>query len=198
MSNTAQIWSPSTDEDEECFFRGALGTPLPTDALDTLDSDLEGHGWMGEEGFRVNITRDTTKHRAFSGRVVHTTQDSYESTVQVTFYEQSPNVLATVFGDDNVDVDFTGGHRKMTVRYEEDELPRSSFVIRAVEGEKTTLWVIPEGQVTETDEIQVTHSELWQYTVTIDAFKPATGTNPDNPASINVYYDEPDVTEPGS
>ena len=198
MSDTALIWSPSTDEDEECFFRGALGTPLPTDALATLNSGLEGHGWMGEEGFRVNITRDTTKHRAFSGRVVHVTQDSYESTIQVTFYEQSPNVLATVFGDTNVTVDFTDGHRKMTVRYEEDQLPRSSFVIRAVEGQKTTLWVIPEGQVTEVDEIQVVHSDIWMYTVTIDCFKPATGTVPDNPASINVYYDEPDVTEPGS
>ncbi len=198
MADTALIWSPSTDEDEECFFRAPLGTSLPTDALDVLDAAFEGHGWMGEEGFRVNITRDTTKHRAFSGRVVHITQDSYESTIQVTFYEQSPNVLATVFGDDNVEVDFTGGHRKMVVRYEEDQLPRSSFVIRAVEGEKTTLWVVPEGQVTEVDEVQVTHSEMWQYTVTVDCYKPPAGTVPDNPASINVYYDEPDVTEPGS
>lgn len=198
MSDSKQIWSPSTDESEECFFRGALGTPLPTDALDVLHSGLEGHGWMGEDGFRINITRDTTKHRAFSGRVVHVTQDSYESTVQVTFMEQSPNVQATVFGDANVTVDFTDGHRKTTARYEEDELPMSSFVIRAVEGEKTTMWVIPEGRVTEVDEIQVVHSDPMQVTVTIDCFKPATGTNPDNPASINQYIDEPDVTEPGS
>lgn len=198
MSDTNLIWSPSTDEDEECFFRGALGTALPTDALDTLDSNLEGHGWMGEEGFRVNISRDITKHRAFSGRVVHVTQDSYESTVQVTFYEQSPNVLATVFGDANVTTDFGEGHRKMTVRYEDDQLPRSSFVIRAIEGQKTTLWVIPEGQPTEVDEIQVSHSDLWAYTITIDCFKPTVGSVPDNPAAINVYYDEPDVTEPGT
>lgn len=198
MSNTKQIWSPSTDESEECFFRGALGTPLPTDALDVLDSDLEGHGWMGEDGFRINISRDTTKHRAFSGRVVHTTQDSYESTVQVTFFEQSPNVLATVFGDANVTVDFTGGHRKTTVRYEEDELPLSSFVIRAVEDDKTVMWVIPEGRIVEIDEVQIVHSDPWTYTVTIDCLKPATGTNPDNPASINEYTDEPGVTEPGS
>lgn len=198
MSNTGLIWSPSTSEDEECFFRGAIGTPLPTDALDVLHSGLEGHGWMGEDGFAINITRDTTKHRAFGGRVVHTTQDSYESTIQVTFYEQSPNVLATVFGDDNVEVDFTGGHRKMTVRYEEDELPRSSFVIRAVERNKTVMWVVPEGIITEVDTVQISHSELWSYTVTIDALKPANGTVPDNPAAINMYTDEPDVTEPGS
>lgn len=198
MSNTAQIWSPSTDESEECFFRGALGTPLPTDALDVLDSGLEGHGWMGEDGFNINITRDVTRHRAFSGRIVHVTLDSYESTVQVTFYEQSPNVLATVFGDDNVTVDFAEGHRKMTIRYEEDQLPRSSFVLRAVEGDKTTMWVIPEGEVTEVDEVQIVHSAPWMYTVTIDCFKPATGTVPDNPAAINMYTDEPDVTEPGS
>lgn len=198
MPDSSQIVSPSTDESEECFFRGALGSPLPTDALDVLSSALEGHGWMGEEGFRINVTRETTKHRAFSGRHVHTTQDSYDSTVTVTFFEQSPNVLASVFGDNNVTVDFGDGHRKTTVRYEEDPLPLSSFVIRAVEGEKTMMWVIPEGQITEVEEFQVVHSAPLTYTVMIDCFKPATGTQPDNPAAINYYSDEPDVTEPGS
>jgi len=198
MPDSTLVVSPSTDESEECFFRGALGTPLPTDALDVLNSNLEGHGWMGEEGFRINVTRETTKHRAFSGRNVHTTQDSYDSTVTVTFMENSPNVLATVFGDANVEVDFTDGHRKMAVRYEEDKLPRSSFVIRAVEGEKTFMWVIPEGEIVSVEEFQVVHSAPIMYTVEIDTFKPTSGTQPDNPAAINYYTDEPDVTEPGT
>lgn len=189
------IWAPTTDSDEESFFRGALGTPLPNEDtfMDPFHSGLEGHGWMGEEGFRNNITRDITKHRAFSGRVVKTTQDGYEESIQATFYERSPNVLATVFGDDNVTVDIGGGHRKMTVRHEEDRLPVSSFVIRTVEGEKTSVLVIPEGQVVEVDEIEINHSTLWMYVVTIDCFKPATGTNPTNPAAVNEYIDEPDV-----
>jgi hypothetical protein len=193
MSDHKLVYTATTDSDEESFFRGELGTTLPTSATDALVSDLEGHGWMGEEGFRVNITRDTTKHRAFSGRVVKTTQDSYESTVKVTFFEQSPNVLATVFGDANVDVDISGGHRKITVRQEEDPLPLSSFVIRTVDGDRTVLHVIPEGRIVTVDEYELRHDGIWSYTVEIDCFKPPTGTNPDNPAAINVYYDEPSV-----
>lgn len=193
MSDHKLVYIATTDQDEESFFRGALGTPLPTDATEPLHSGLEGHGWMGEEGFRVNITRDTTKHRAFSGRVVKTTQDSYESTVTVVFYEQSPNVLATVFGDANVDVDISGGHRKITVRQEEDPLPLSSFVIQTVDGDRTVRHVIPEGRVITVDEYELRHDALFAYTVEIDAFKPASGTNPDNPAAINMYFDEPSV-----
>lgn len=196
MSDHKLIWAPTTDSDEESFFRGALGTTLPnaTTFMNPFHSGLEGHGWVGEDGFKNHIKRDVTKHRAFSGRVVKTTQDGYEETLQVTFYERSPNVLATVFGDDNVTVDLLSGHRKTTVRHEEDPLPKSSFVVRVVDGEKTSVLVVPEGQVTEIDEVQIVHKDLWQYTVTIDTFKPATGTNPNNPASVNEYIDEPDVT----
>lgn len=194
MSNHKLVYTATTDQDEESFFRGALGTPLPTSATAVLHSGLEGHGWMGEDGFKVNISRDTTKHRAFSGRVVKTTQDSYESTITVSFFEQSPNVLATVFGDTNVTVDLVSGHRKMTVRQEEDPLPLSSFVIRTVDGERTTLHVVPEGRVITVSEYQLSHQEIWAYEVEIDCFKPANGTNPSNPAGVNIYYDEPDVT----
>ena len=196
MADHRLIWAPTVDSDEECFFRGALGTVLPNEDtfMDEFSSALEGHGWMGEDGFRNNISRDITKHRAFSGRVVKTTQDAYEETIQATFYERSPNVLATVFGDSNVTVDISGGHRKTTVRHEDDKLPLSSFVLRFVEGEKTTVYVIPEGQVVEVDEVEIRHDALWMYTVTIDCLKPATGSNPDNPSGVNEYIDEPDVT----
>lgn len=200
MADSKLIWSPSTDSDEESFFRAPLGTTLPTadTFMDALDVAFDGHGWCGEDGFRNNITRDVTKHRAFSGRHVHTTQDSYEETIQVTFLERSPIVLQTVFGTDNVTVDMTSGHRQVTIRHEDDQLPRQSFVIRVVEGEKTSVYVVPEGQVVEIEEIEINHSTMWMYTVTIDTFKPETGSEPDNPAGVNEYIDEPDVLEPGT
>lgn len=202
MSDSSLLWAPTVDADDECFFRGTIGTPLPTDALDTLHSGLEGHGWMGDDGFDLDIARDVDKKRAFSGRVVKTVQNSYDETLKVVFYESSPNVLATVFGDANVDVDFTDGHRKTTIRHEDEQLPRSSFVLRVIEttpsGHRTRMLVIPEGQVTEIDTVSIKHNEIWMYSVTLDAYKPATGTLPDNPAAVNEYIDEPDVTVPGS
>jgi hypothetical protein len=200
MADSKLIWSPSTPSDEESFFRAELGTTLPTLAtfMDELPADWKGHGWCGEDGFRNNISRDVTKHRAFSGRHVHTTQDSYEETIQVTFLENSPIVYQTVFGTDNVEVSMSGGHRQMVVRHSDEQLPRQSFVIRVVEGEKTKVYVIPEGQVVEIDEVSIVHDEMLMYTVTIDCFKPESGSQPDNPEGVNEYIDEPDVDEPGT
>lgn len=192
MADSKLVWAPRPDSDEEAFFRAPLGTPLPTDAVDILDPAFEGHGNLGEDGVGNNISRDTTKHRNFGGRVVKTTQDAYEETITVTFQEQNPIVLETVFGTDNVTVDTSEGHRKMRVNHDDAPLPRQSFVFRAVDGAKTTMHVIPEGQVTEVDEIQLVHSGLWEYTVTIDCYKPGDNDGV-NTAGVNVYFDEPDV-----
>jgi hypothetical protein len=195
MADSKNIWSPSPDSDDESFFVAPLGTTLPTDAIDVLDAAFEGVGVCGEEGLRNNITRNTTQHRNWGGRVVHSSQDEYDESVQITFLENNPIVKETVFGAANVDVDFTSGHRKMTVRHDDAELPRQCYVARAVEGVKTLMYVVPEGQVTEVDEIQLTHSQMWQITVTIYCYKPATGSLPDNPAAVNEYTDEPDVED---
>lgn len=195
MADSKTIWVPTTDDDDESFFVAPLGTPLPTDAVEELDEDFEGCGWMGEDGFRNNISRDTEKKRAFSGRHVKTVQNTYDETLQVTFYERTPIVLKTVFGSENVEVSYAGGHRKITVRHDDAQLPIQSYVIRTVEGVKTSMLVVPEGQVTEVDEIQINHTDIWMYTVTIDCFKPQSGSQPDNPAGVNEYIDEPDVED---
>lgn len=196
MANAQLIHAPTLSQDDECFFRGAHGILLPnaTTFMNAFHSGLEGHGYMGEDGFKNNISRETTKHYSFGGRHIKTTQDRYEETITATFYEQSPNVLASVFGDDNVTVSLLSGHRQMTVRHSDEQLPLSSFVIRTIEGEKTVVHVAPDGRIVEVEEIELRHDQLWQYTVTIDCYKPATGTNPSNPNGVNVYYDEPDVT----
>jgi len=195
VADSKQVWAAGRSSDDEAFFGGPLGTPLPTDAVDVLDEDLEPHGWMGDDGFVNNIQRDVTKHRDFAGTVIKTTQDTYEETVAVTCCESNPAVLATVFGDDNVTVDFTDGHRKVSIRHDEAPLPRKSFVVRVIDGVKTRMLVIPEGQVTEVGEITWLSSELVQYTLTIDCFTPKSGDYPDNPAAVNEYLDEPDVED---
>lgn len=195
MADSKNVWAAGRSSDDEAFFGGPLGTPLPTDAVDVLDEDLEPHGWMGDDGFVNNVKRDVTKHYDFGGSMIKSTQDKYEETVAVTCCESNPVVLKTVFGDNNVTVDFTGGHRKVTIRHDEAPLPRKSYVVRVVDGVKTRMLVIPEGQVTEIGEITWLSSELVQYTLTIDCYQPPAGSNPDNPKGVNEYIDEPDVEE---
>ncbi len=188
MADSSNIWASTRHADAGTFYRAPLGTPLPETAVEALDSDFEDHGWLGEEGITNAQTRDTTKHKSFGGDTVKTTQDNYEETIQVTLLESSPIVLATVFGDDNVTVDETGGHRTIRVDHEPAMLPRSSFVCRVIDGEKTRLIVVEEGQVTTIDDIVHVHTDLLAYTITIDTFRPASG----GPA-VYELIDEPDV-----
>lgn len=198
MADSKNVWAAGRSSDDEAFFGGPLGTALPTDAVDVLDPALEPHGWMGDDGFVNNIQRDVTKHKDFAGTPIKTTQDNYEETVQVTCCESNPVVLKSVFGDDNVTVSYTSGHRKISIGHDDAPLPRKSWVVRVIDGVKTRMLVIPEGQVTEVGEVTWLSSELVQYTLTIDCFKPAAGSQPDNPKAVNEYIDEPDVTGAGT
>lgn len=197
MADTKNIWSPGPPGDDESFFRAPLGTALPTTAVAVLDAAFEGHGICGEDGYTNNIQRDVTKHRAFGGQVCHVTQDGYEETIQVVFYEQNPTSLGAAYGDDNVTVSYGAGHRQMLVKHSSEMLPRQAFCARVLEGERTALYVIPEGQITEVDEQQVNHSTIWMITVTIDCYKPSPNDGTHTEA-VNVHYDEPDVEEPES
>ena len=71
-------------------------------------------------------------------------------------------------------------------------------IVRVVDGEKTRMLVIPEGQVTEVGDITWVSSDLVQYTLTIDCFTPEDGAYPDNPQAVNEYIDEPDVEDESS
>lgn len=195
MADSTQVWA-AAPSDDECFFRAPLGTELPTDAVEELDPAFKGHGWVDEDGIENAIQRSSTKHKAFGGNVVKVTQDDYEETLKLAFLESSnTTVLETVFGEENVTTDFGDGHRKTTIRHSSDPLDRESFVMRVVDGDRTRMLVIPEGQVTEIDSIKYDHKNLTMYTVTIDCFKPKTGSQPDNPTAVNEYIDEPDVED---
>jgi len=198
MADSRNIWAPTLAPDKGCFYGGPLGTALPTDALDELDPALLDHGYMGEDGFTNGVRRNGTKHKAFGGEVVLVTQDDYEETLKVIFYEITPITMETVFGHDQVEVDFSSGHRKMVVRHSSLMLPRRSYVVRTIMGVKTRLLVIPEGQVTEIEDITLKHTVPSLYAATIDVFRPAQGSQPDNPEGVNEYFDEPDVLAPGS
>jgi hypothetical protein len=195
MADSKNVLAASIAEDNESFFSAPLGTPLPTDAVEVFDTDFVGHGWLGDEGVKNKIQRDTTDHYDLSGQLIKTTQDKYSETVTLVFCETNPEVLKTIFGDDNVDVDYTSGHLKMTVRHDDKPLDRKSFLVRLVEGQKTTLHVIPEGQVTEIEEIPYSSTDLTVYGATVKCYKPADGEQPDNPKAVNTYYDFADVLD---
>lgn len=175
------------------FFRAPLGTALPTMAdapwaIEDLDPAFVDHGWMGSDGIANSMKRDTTDHQALGGDVVKTTQDKYTETYKVTCYESNPVVLATVFGEENVTVDETSGHRQITIDHSSMPLERSVFLIRVVEGEKTRLLRMQEGQLINVDDVVHVNTDLVKYTCTIMGYKPDADTS-----AVTELIDEPDV-----
>lgn len=193
MANSQNIWAATLAPTGGSFYRAPLGTVIPTDPLATLSSSYVDHGWMGDDGFQLSPKRDTKKHRAFGGQVIKVTQDSYEVTLKATIYEQNLDTFKTLVGDDNVSVSYSSGHAVYRVDWAEEMLPRSVFVQRYIDGTKTALHVIEEGQITSIDNVDFAHDKLVKFTVTIDCFQPANG----NPA-VYTLIDDPDATGTGS
>lgn len=186
MADSTLIWAATRPTDGGVFYRAPLGTTLPTDATSSLNPAFVDLGWVGEEGISVTVTRDTTKHHAFGGDLVKTTQDNYESTIKLTLLESDPDVLETVFGAGNVTLSTSGGSRTITVAHGSAPLPLQAWVAEVIDGNKVRRLVIQEGKVVNVDDIMYVHSDLVKYTITVDCYKPATGNSE---AVLEYIYD---------
>lgn len=158
------------------FSRGVAGTTLPVDSTTALAAAFEDLGYVGEDGYAIDATRDTSDIKAFGGDTVATVQSSFDETVTVTLLEdKNVEVLKTVFGDDNVD-DTTPDNIK--VLHNKSKLPRSVFVIDVEgEGDSVKRLVIPEGQVTGVGTITLVHTDVVKYQLTIKCYPDTAGNN---------------------
>lgn len=190
MADSKQIWASTRPADGGVFYRAPLHTALPTLAdapWDDLPIAWVDHGWIGDDGITNGMQRDRTDHQAFGGDIVKSTQDKYTETLKVTCYESNPTVLRTVFGEDNVVV-AGSTHRQITVNHSSLPLERSAFLVRVIEGEKTRLIRVQEGEITTVDDVVHLNSQLLKYTVTIMCYKPDAETD-----AVTELIDEPDV-----
>jgi hypothetical protein len=196
VADSKLIWAATRPEDCAVFFRAPLGTTLPTAAdapWDDLTTPWEDHGWVGDDGISNQIKRDTTQHQAFGGDIVKTTFNKYTEQLVITFLESNEAVLKTVFGEDNVDVTSSGGHEQITVSHSALPPERFAYVARMIDGQKTRLLRIQEGQVIDIDTIPYVNKDLVKYKVTLECYKP----DPDTDA-VTEIIDNEDVTSSAS
>jgi hypothetical protein len=173
MADSGNVWAATLNANGACIYVAPLGTPLPTTATEALDSAFVDLGWMGEEGFKNNIQRDTTKHYAFGGDVVKVTSDRYTETAAFALLETNPDTLAVVYGDDNV----TESNGTLTVEHSSLMLPHQVLVFEYIDGDNVGRVVMRDAQVTEMAEVSYKHSDLKMFDLTVDLFKTDTGEN---------------------
>lgn len=161
---------------------GPVGTALPTDATTELDKALVRLGLVGEDGVTITRDRSTEDKRAWGGLIARTVQSEFSETATTSFLESDKaEVLKEVYGESNVTI----AKDKITIKHNELTLDNRVFVFEMKDGKKRRRIVLPNAQITGTDDVQYVHSELISYAVTITAY-------PDEAGNVAYeYIDEP-------
>lgn len=140
-------------------------------------------GYITEDGVTEASERDTEKVKAWGGDTIRVLQNEHTATFTFAFAElANPEVLRLVYGDDNVTVQGAN----ISINQNSKTLPHKSFVIEVLDGAKKIRKFIPDGQITETGELQMVHNNVMQVEVTLEAF-------PDHEGN-KVYTTYTDVT----
>ncbi|OZF05249.1 hypothetical protein CH302_01090 [Rhodococcus sp. 15-2388-1-1a] len=161
-----------------------LGTLLPTKANTALAPAFlaNDHGAVGENGLGINKSRTTQKIRMFGGETFREVQTEYDESITVTLLEDDLEaVLVSVFGEANVEVDEVeddGLHKR--IYHTSETLPIKSWILDAIDGEKTKRYVVEKGQVTQTAEVTDVHSNVTNHQITITTYKSALGAKGEN------------------
>ena len=151
------------------IFAGATTITPPSDCRSTLPSGIKGLGYVSEDGLANSIETDTEDIIAWGGDKVLTVRTSRSETFTFTFIETNADVLAEVFGPDNVSVDDATGD--ITVLHNSKDLPARLYVFEILlTGNRVKRIVVPNALVTEVGEVTYVDGEAIGYEVTLGAF----------------------------
>jgi hypothetical protein len=176
MSNNAENVSLGKPKIGGAIYVAPAGTPVPTDALATLNPAFKCLGYASEDGLVNSIDAETTDIQAWGGDKVLTTRSSYSETFGFTLIEsKNVDVLKTVYGDNSVtgdDLD-TG----IEVDHNSADLPTKAFVFEIImSGDVLKRIVVPRAKVSEVGEVTYSDEDAIGYETTISAFPNASGS----------------------
>ena len=147
--------------------KAPIGSVVPTDATTEIDASFEVLGLVGEDGVTMSTERSRDDKRAWGGQIVRTVQSAHGVTLTFTLLESSKaEVLKALFGDDNV----TATAGKIAVSHNEQIPSKGVFAITMKDGDKRRRLVLPNAQITATEDITLVHSDIIRYGVTITAY----------------------------
>lgn len=161
------------------IFRAALGTTLPTSATEALNAAFKALGYVSEDGVTNANSPSSDKAKAWGGATVLNFFDDKSDTWKMKLIEAlNPEVLKTVYGEDNVTGDLVSG---ISVSADTTEYDYYSWVIDMVlKNNVAKRIVIPNASITELEEIVYKDNEAIGFGITISALPDEKG---------NTHYD---------
>lgn len=148
---------------------------LPQNEKDEIPTvlNISAAGFVGEEGLTKAVEREAEQIPDWNGDTMMTLQSSHTNTLSLEFAEAANvTVLKAVKGENNVNVSLDG---TITVAENADELPHRSFIFEMKSGKRKIRLVVPDGQVTETDEEIYNRQDIVRYGVTITCYPDQSG-----------------------
>ena len=172
MANSASNVSTGKGKVSGYAYMAPAGSTLPTDADTALASAYQVLGYISEDGITHSTTRDAAEIKDMNGDVVLSPQTGHAETFAATFIESlNTNVLKMVYGDDAVTV----ASGDISIEVDGAELPASVFVFELIERDKAKRIVIPNGKITEVEDVVYNSTDAVGYGVTISALPDASG-----------------------
>jgi hypothetical protein len=166
MANTAANVVVGKPKATGGVYAGTTAATLPTNPTSALDGSLTALGYVSEDGLTQTKGGDTTPIRAWGGDEIRIIKTTDALSYAWSFLETSPEVLAEVYGDDNVS---TAG-QVTTVLYNSAQLPSRSYVFEILDGDTAIRIVVPNGQITAQSDVSFTDGAAVAYGVTLSCF----------------------------
>ena len=156
------------------IFSAPLGTVLPTNATEELDTAFKALGYVSEDGLTNSNSPEADKIKAWGGDTVAVVQTSKDDTFSYTLIESlNPDVLKEVYGADNVTGTLETG---IAIKATSEQLPTHCLVVEMIlKGDILKRIVIPAGTVSEIGDISYTDSDAVGYETTLDCVPDSEG-----------------------
>lgn len=151
-----------------------LGTKLPTNALEKLDTAFKSLGYISEDGLTNNNTPSTENVRAWGGDIVDNVQTEKEDTFTYKLIEAlNVDVLKEVYGSKNVTGTLETG---ITVKANSEENEEHCLVIDMIlKGNVLKRIVLPCAKISEVGEISYMDEDAIGYETTVTAIPDENG-----------------------
>lgn len=151
---------------EGSVYVAPTGTAAPTAADSTLNVAFVEVGYLGEDGITIAHSDDTTELKAWQrSSVVRKTITQSDTTVQFSMMESRNKAAIELFYKKTME----SGNQQLN---EGGALAASvSVVIDVIDGTKIHRIYLPECEVTERGDIQITSEESVKYDVTLTAYE---------------------------
>lgn len=158
-----------------------LVTTLPTDLynLDLNTLKMTDSGYVSDAGLTLSVKRSTNDIKDWSQSVVKKILSEFSGSIKWSHLEVSEGSAKNFFGENNVTVTqkTTSQGTRLLMKLRADELPHKTWCFRMKDGDaKIIIWV-PDGQITEADDITFAASDAIKLPVTLTCYPDAQGNS---------------------